>query len=218
VSDLRIKICGITNEADACQAARLGADLIGLNFFARSPRCISLTTAVSILRELPSFVEAIGLFVNVPQHQVVEILQPLDRIRTFQWYGEHHEVVDPFPYQRIAAFSIRDQQDLKSITDYLQRCRDCGFVPAAILTDAHVPGQYGGTGHTVPWELLAEFRPGVPLILAGGLRPENVAKAVRLVRPNAVDVASGVEENPRRKDLEKMRRFIGNAREAAAKL
>jgi phosphoribosylanthranilate isomerase len=163
-------------------------------------------------------VDAVGLFVNHPQHQIFEILKPLARIRTFQWYGEHHELADPFPYQRIAAFSIRDQQDLLGIMDYLQRCRDFGFVPAAVLTDAHVPGQYGGTGRTPPWELLADFPPGVPLILAGGLTPENVAEAVRLVRPYAVDVASGVEQSPGRKDPDKMRRFIGKAREAAAKL
>jgi phosphoribosylanthranilate isomerase len=218
VIDLRIKICGITNEADASQAALLGADAVGLNFYARSPRCIPQSTAVSILRELPPFVEAVGLFVNLPQPEVLETLEPLGRIRTFQWYGEQHEPADPFPYQRIAAFSICDQQDLEAIMVYLARCRDGGFVPAAVLTDAHVPGQYGGTGRTPPWELLGDFRPGVPLILAGGLTPENVAEAVRMVRPYAVDVASGVEQSPRRKDPEKMRRFVGNAREAAAKL
>jgi phosphoribosylanthranilate isomerase len=218
VTELRIKICGLTNEADACQAARLGADAIGLNFYPRSPRCIPLATAVSILRELPPFVEAIGLFVNLPQLQVMETLQPLGRVRTFQWYGEHPEVANPFPYQRIAAFSIGGRQDLEAITDYLNRCRESGFPPAAVLTDAQVPGHYGGTGRSPPWELLSDFRPVLPLILAGGLTPENVAEAVRIVRPYAVDVASGVEQDPRRKDPEKMRRFIANAREAAAKL
>jgi phosphoribosylanthranilate isomerase len=81
-----------------------------------------------------------------------------------------------------------------------------------------VPGQHGGTGRTAPWELLASFRPGVPVILAGGLTPENVAEAVRVVRPYGVDVASGVESSPGQKDPEKVRRFIANAREAAARL
>jgi phosphoribosylanthranilate isomerase len=218
VSELRIKICGITNETDAGQAARLGADAIGLNFYPRSPRCISPATAAAIVRKLPPFVDAVGLFVNLPQRQILGMLEPLGRIRTFQWYGEEHEIEDPFPYQRIAAFSVCAPQDLEKITDYLERCRDSGFLPAAVLADAHVAGQYGGTGCTLPWDLLADFQPGVPLILAGGLTAENVGEAVRIVRPYAVDVASGVEQSPGRKDAEKIRRFIGTVREAAAKL
>jgi phosphoribosylanthranilate isomerase len=91
-------------------------------------------------------------------------------------------------------------------------------MPAAVLVDARVPGQFGGTGKTAPWHLLADYRPGVPLILAGGLTPENVAEAVRTVRPYAVDVAGGVESAPGRKDPDKVRRFIANARAAAAGL
>ena len=87
-------------------------------------------------------------------------------------------------------------------------------MPAAVLIDAHVPGEYGGTGQKPPWELLADFQLGVPLILAGGLTPDNVAEAIRLVAPYAVDVASGVESNPGQKDSDKMRRFIDNARGA----
>jgi phosphoribosylanthranilate isomerase len=217
LSDLRIKICGITNEADGRQAASLGADAIGLNFYAPSPRCIDVATAASILRELPPFVHAVGLFVNLPLGQVRQALEPLHRIRTVQWYGDAHEPIDPAPYQWIAAFSVRAADDLLGIAGYLDRCRSQKFMPAAILVDAHVMGQYGGTGRTAPWNLLADFRPGVPLILAGGLTPENVAEAVRLVRPYAVDVASGVEFSPGRKDPAKLRRFIDSAREAAAK-
>ena len=216
MSDLRIKICGITNVTDSRQACLLGADAIGLNFYARSPRYIDAATAAMILRELPPFVDAVGLFVNLALLQVLEALRPLGRIRTFQWYGEAHEPGDPSPYQLIAAFSVRDREDLRLIDGYLDRCRGLGLLPAAVLVDAHAPGQYGGTGRTAPWALLADFRPDVPLILAGGLTPENVAEAVRIVRPYAVDVASGVEQSPGRKDAEKMRRFIGSAREAAA--
>ena len=111
----------------------------------------------------------------------------------------------------------RDRQSLQTIDAYLDACRQQRLLPAAILVDAHVAGQYAGTGRTAPWELLADYRPGVPLLLAGGLMPENVAEAVRLVRPYGVDVASGVESAPGRKDAEKMRRFLGNAREAAAR-
>jgi phosphoribosylanthranilate isomerase len=217
LTDLRIKICGITNAKDSGQATLLGADAVGLNFYPRSPRCIDTATAAGILRELPPFVDAVALFVDLPLRQIFEMLHPLGRIRTFQWYGDAHEAGDTSPYQRIAAFSIREQEDLRRINRYLDQCRASGFLPEAVLADAHVPGQYGGTGRTVPWELLADFRPGVPLILAGGLTPGNVAEAVHMVRPYAVDVASGVEQSPGRKDTEKMRRFIGNAREAAAK-
>jgi phosphoribosylanthranilate isomerase len=217
LSDLRIKICGITNEADGRQAALLGADAIGLNFYSRSPRCIDVRTAASILRELPPFVDAVGLFVNLPLSQVFESIEPLDGIHSLQWYRDMHEPCNPSPYQLIAAFPVRAEDDLQGIARYLDRCRSSKQLPAAVLVDAQVTGQYGGTGQTAPWDLLADFRPGVPLILAGGLTAENVAEAVRIVRPYAVDVASGVELSPGRKDPAKMRRFIDSAREAAAK-
>ena len=93
--------------------------------------------------------------------------------------------------------------------------RAAGHLPSAILLDAYVEGQDGGTGTTAPWDLIADYRPGVPVILAGGLTPDNVALAVRTVRPWAVDVASGVESEPGRKDPEKMRRFVEAARAAS---
>jgi phosphoribosylanthranilate isomerase len=216
VNHLRIKICGITNEADGEQAAFLGADAIGLNFYAPSPRCIDPPTAARILRALPPFVDAVGLFVNQPLREIYPALQLLGRIRTIQWYGEDREVGDTHPYHLISSFSVRDPHQLVEIRHYLDLCQTLGKLPTAILVDAHVPGQYGGTGQKAPWHLLADFKPDVPLILAGGLTPENVAEAVRIVRPYAVDVASGVEQTPGRKDVEKMRRFIGNAQGAAA--
>src|SRR5205814_5109867 len=108
----------------------------------------------------------------------------------------------------IPAFSVADAASLTAITTYLDLLASVGAAPAAILVDAHVPGLHGGTGQTAPWQLLADFRPGVPLILAGGLTPENVAEAIRIVRPYAVDVASGVESAPGKKDADKLRRFI----------
>jgi phosphoribosylanthranilate isomerase len=214
---LRIKICGITNAADGRQAALLGADAVGLNFYARSPRHIDRATAEAVLDVLPPSVEAVGLFVNLPLPEVFEALRPLARIRTVQWHGDEPDPGDPAPLRLIAAFRVQGREDLGTITRYLGACRDRGRPPAAVLVDAHVAGAYGGTGRTAPWDLLADFRPGVPVFLAGGLTPENVAEAVRVVRPDAVDVASGVEQAPGRKDPEKLRRFIGNAREAAAK-
>ena len=109
---------------------------------------------------------------------------------------------------------VRDAGDLENLSAYLERCRARQQLPSAVLVDAHVAGQFGGTGQTAPWDLLADFQPGVPVILAGGLTPDNVATAIRRVRPYAVDVASGVESTPGRKDPEKVRRFIEAARGA----
>jgi phosphoribosylanthranilate isomerase len=193
-------------------------DAIGLNFYPQSPRYVEPAVAEQVLRGLPPFVEAVGLFVNTPLRQIAQTLRPLGRIQTVQCYGEPRELADPYPLRLIAAFNLRDRDGLLAIRRYLDLCRGLGHAPAAVLVDAAVPGQFGGTGHTAPWELLADFSPGVPLILAGGLTPENVAEAIRAVRPYAVDVASGVESNPGRKDAEKMRRFLDAARAAAAGL
>ena len=213
---LRIKICGVTREADAVEAAEQGADALGLNFYARSPRCIDRQKAAAILKELPPFVEPVALFVNQACRAIRDQLQGLDPIRTIQWHGENLDCTDLASYRYILAFPVRDEASLGAILDFVRRARSVGSPPAAILVDAAVPGAYGGTGQKAPWKLLADFRPEVPLILAGGLTPDNVAEAVRLVRPYAVDVASGVESAPGVKDAELMRRFIGNALAAAA--
>jgi phosphoribosylanthranilate isomerase len=215
---VRVKICGVTSRADAEQAVRLGADAIGLNFYQGSPRCIDSSVARIILRELPPFAAAVGVFVEVPMHKVIEQIQGLGRINLIQWHGENHELSDCSPYHLIAAFPVRDAASLQAIQSYLDACRAINRLPSALLLDGYAPGQHGGTGQTAPWHLLASFQPGVPIILAGGLTPDNVGEAIRMVRPYGVDVASGVESAPGRKDVEKMRRFVANAREAAARL
>jgi phosphoribosylanthranilate isomerase len=211
---LRIKICGVTDPEDGYRAAMLGADAIGLNFYASSERYVDTTTAAAVLKALPPLVEAVGVFVNMTLDGMAQIAGRLGRIHTLQAHGELPEARDPSPYRLIPAFPVADAVSLRKIEAYLERCRAKGQLPAAILVDADVPGQFGGTGRHAPWELLANFQPGVPLILAGGLRPDNVADAVRMVRPYAVDVAGGVEYRPGRKDPAKLRRFIDNARDA----
>ncbi len=215
---LRIKICGVTTIDDACTAASLGADAVGLNFYEGSKRCLRPDAAQAILRELPPFVEPVALYVEQPLKNVFQALNALGRIRTFQWHGTQRELCDAYPFQMIVAFPVRDRASMAEVTRYLDTARSVGKAPSAVLIDSHVPGQHGGTGVRAPWHLLAEFKPPEPLILAGGLTPDNVAEAIRLVRPYAVDVASGVESAPGVKDPEKMRRFIGNAHEAAARL
>lgn len=214
---LRIKMCGVTNVIDARAAAQLGVDALGLNFYPPSPRCIDPLAANDILRELPPFLEAVGVFVNEPLRDVFLRLQTLSRIRGIQWHGQNREVSDVYPYHLIAAFPVQDANSLTAIRRYLDTCKLVSALPSAVLLDGHVAGAHGGTGQTAPWKLLATFRPGVPIILAGGLTPENVAEAVRIVQPWGVDVASGVEHRPGHKDAEKMRRFVEAAREAAAR-
>jgi phosphoribosylanthranilate isomerase len=212
---VRVKICGITNPADAESAAKLGADAIGLNFYPPSPRAIDAATASGILQVLPPFVEPVALFVNQPPAQAQDFAQRLT-IRTLQMHGDHHAVLPAGITRWILAFSIPDAAVLASIQTRVEEVRSAGAPLAAVLVDAHVAGKYGGTGQTAPWHLLAGFDPGVPVILAGGLTAENVTEAIRSVRPYAVDVAGGVESAPGKKDAEKMRRFIDAVQEASA--
>ncbi len=212
---LRVKICGVTTDTDARTAAALGADAIGFNFSSESPRRIDRQTAHQILRTLPPMIDTVGVFVSKPLKQIYQELAPLARVLTIQWHGQGRELGDTFPYKLISAFPIRDQSSLNDVNHYLDVARGMGQLPSALLLDGHVLGMHGGTGTTAPWELLANFRPGLPVILAGGLTPDNVADAVKLVRPWCVDVASGVESAVGQKDPEKVRRFINRARNAA---
>ena len=211
---MRIKICGITNREDAQAAVRCGADALGLNFYARSPRYVPEEKAANIVRDLPPFVDPVALFVNETFAHMIALTEGLKSVRTIQYHGDELAICPREPFRFIPAFAVKDAASLAAITTFIERCRQTGQLPAAVLVDAHVPGTYGGSGQTPPWHLLADFQPGVPVILAGGLTPDNVAEAVRVVRPYAIDVASGVEKCPGQKDVDKMQRFIDNARAA----
>jgi phosphoribosylanthranilate isomerase len=214
---LRVKICGVTRPADVAACAAAGADAVGINFHPGSARYVDPRSAQPLLRAVPPLLAPVGVFVGLPFRQVAALAYQLG-LRGVQWHGEHGEPEDPFPFSFVPAFRVRDRDSLAEITAYLDRCRALGRLPAAILVDAYVEGQHGGTGQTAPWDVLADFKPGVPLILAGGLTPENVTDAVRTVRPDGVDVASGVESAPGRKDADRVRAFVANARAAAAGL
>jgi phosphoribosylanthranilate isomerase len=214
---LRIKICGITNVVDGLLAAELGADALGLNFYSQSKRRVDEATAAAIVQALPPFVDAVGLFVNLPLAEVLLSMERIGGLRTIQWHGDRPEPCPSRIFRFIPAFQIADKEDLARVTKHLEVCRAADALPSAVLLDGRRAGQYGGTGQPAPWKLLADFRPSVPLILAGGLTPENVAEAIQIVRPYAVDVAGGVESAPGRKDPDKVRCFIGKAREAAAR-
>jgi phosphoribosylanthranilate isomerase len=213
---LRIKICGVTNLQDAHLSAKAGADAIGLNFYPGSPRHIDENQARQIVAGLPLTIETIGVVVNEAPPHLGERMKRLEFLQAIQWHGEQPPLPPIDVKKFIVAFQVRGADDLSRIRAYLDHCQDVGPLPTGILIDAHRAGQYGGTGHRPPWKLLADFRTNVPFILAGGLTPHNVAQAIRIVRPAAVDVSSGVESAPGRKDPDKVRRFVEAAREAFA--
>ncbi len=208
---VRIKICGVRTPADAKFAADAGADAVGLNFYPQSPRHVTPQQAAAIVRELPAFTSAVGVFVGMQLRQVCAIAFQLG-LRGVQTYDEQPPTEDTFPFAHVPAFRVKDQTGLDHVRRFVDAATALKRKPAAVLIDSHVPGQFGGTGHAAPWELLQHFDVGVPLILAGGLTPENVAEAIALVRPWGVDVASGVESAPGVKDPDKVTRFVKNSR------
>jgi phosphoribosylanthranilate isomerase len=212
---VRVKICGVTTPDDVAACAAAGADAVGVNFYPGSKRYVDPRASRPLLQSIPPLMAGVGVFVGMPLRQVTAMAYQLG-LRGVQLHGTPPDPADPFPFSLIAAFRVRDQQSLTEIDAYLATCRAAGQLPSAILLDAFVEGQEGGTGRTAPWDLIAEYRPGVPVILAGGLTPDNVAEAVRTVRPAGVDVASGVESAPGRKDPDLVRAFVINARAADA--
>ena len=222
----RVKICGITNIEDARIAADAGADAIGLNFFEGSPRCIDLPTAGAVSEALPASVERVGLFVNHGAARVLEVCAAL-RLDWIQLHGDEPpeflaELRDAAEAPRRILRGLRlGAEGLQPVADYLDRCRQLGCAPDAVLLDAGQPGLYGGTGTTCDWTQAATYgglADAPPLVLAGGLNPENVADGVAAVRPQAVDTASGVETAPGCKDAERVRAFVAAARAALARV
>lgn len=214
---VRIKICGVTTPDAARQAADAGADAVGLNFYPQSPRYVPPARAAGLVRALPAFTAPVGVFVGTPMRQACAVAFQLG-LRALQTYDDAPPDEDPFPFAHVPAFRVKDATDLERIVSFVRAATAAGRAPAAVLVDAHVAGAMGGTGHRAPWELLAGWNPGAPLILAGGLTPDNVAEAVARVRPWGVDVASGVESAPGVKDPDKVARFVKNVRSAAGPL
>lgn len=207
---VKVKICGITNIEDARLALQLGADMLGFNFYEKSPRYIAPQEARRLIDELPEGAENVGVFVNMEDYRVDEHIDLLG-LGAAQLHGD--EDADFVSSLRrytdatiIKAFRVGPGFSVELIRDS----------PAdSILLDAFAQGQYGGTGERFGWSIAtdaAKLRP--ELIMAGGLTPANVAEAVRTVRPYAVDVASGVESAPGKKDPAKLEAFIANAKQA----
>ena len=200
----RVKICGITHVEDALNALNAGADAIGLVFYAASPRCVTIAQAQAIVAALPPFISVVGLFVNATTAEIQSVLSQV-RLDIIQFHGdetpEHCEQVCAqinLPYYR----AIRVKPD----TNLLQYAID--FKAAkALLLDTYSEQAYGGTGHAFDWNLIPKNLTK-PVILAGGLVPENVADAIKQVRPYAVDVSGGVEITKGLKDAAKMLAFM----------
>jgi phosphoribosylanthranilate isomerase len=219
---VRVKICGVTRVEDAVLAAELGADMIGLNFFPGSPRCIDLAVARRIAAALPPGVEPVAVFVNEDSPHIRQTCWQTG-VGVVQLHGEElaHQVFRLAPFRCIRAFRWRDASSKDEVEGYFRACREYldeatadPVYPSAILLDAHAPNERGGTGRSWAWNEAADWRPPAPLMLAGGLRPENVAAAIAAVRPYAVDVAGGVESSPGVKDPGKLRAFVEAVRAA----
>ncbi|MFZ3041819.1 MAG: phosphoribosylanthranilate isomerase [Thiobacillus sp.] len=204
---VRVKICGITRLQDLHAACDAGADALGFVFYEKSPRHLSIANAAALLRELPPFVQSVGLFVNAEPAFIESVLQavPLDLL---QFHGDETPAdCVRFGRSYIKAVRVNRETDLlKCAADFDAAC--------GLLLDAYVPGVPGGTGESFDWKLIPPDLPK-PIVLSGGLTPENIAEAARRVHPWAVDVSSGVEISKGIKDARKIAQFIAKAKDAS---
>ena len=199
---VRVKICGITNVEDALLACELGADAIGLNFYDKSPRSISPFTASKIIGKLPPFVAPVGVFVNWQAAPVITLVKALG-LAAAQLHGDEPPKLVSEIAKKVSVIKALHVGKGSALPPFA-RYRGA----AAFLLDAPHSGQYGGTGHATDWSLAGTAAKSHRILLAGGLTPENVAEAILAVRPYAVDVTSGVESKPGKKDPAKLRAFF----------
>jgi phosphoribosylanthranilate isomerase len=206
---IRVKICGITSREDAWVAVEAGVDALGFIFVEGTPRWIEPDAAAAIVVEMPPFVTTVGVFVNrIPEE--VESIAASSGISLAQLHGtEPPEECGRLRVPFVKAIRIRGEADVAAMHRYKQA--------RAFLLDTYVPDRHGGTGRRFPWEIAARAARESRIILSGGLTPETVAKAVAQVRPYAVDVCSGVESSPGRKDHRKVREFIEQAKQASTR-
>lgn len=199
----RVKFCGFTHQDDVAQAVALGADALGFVFYGPSSRYVSPEHAQTLTRSVPAFVTRVGLFVNEEAESVQRIFE-IARLNLIQYHGEESpEFCDAIGLPYIKAFRVRKGVDLRTEMDRYPNAS--GF-----LLDAYVKGQPGGTGERFDWELIPQSH--APIILAGGLTPDNAKDAIDQVAPWALDVSGGIETKPGRKDPDKMARFMNACR------
>jgi phosphoribosylanthranilate isomerase len=200
---VKVKICGITNYEDAQAAIDLGADLLGFNFYPKSPRYIAPDKAREIINKLPGFIDITGVFVNSPLEQIREAVGTC-QLNWVQLHGEESpEFCESFrslEVKTMKAVRVKDQSDIQKAE---------GYFTDAILLDAFDPGKYGGTGLTFDWNIVGHI--GKRVFLAGGINPDNAAAAIEL-GVYGIDVCSGIEVRPGKKDHEKMKQLFENTR------
>jgi len=205
--DVKVKVCGITNAEDALAAVEAGADALGFIFYEKSPRYVVPAVAANIIAELPPLVTPVGVFVNEGLATVRSIMDTCG-LAMAQLHGDENvlycrELARP----AMKALRLRDRGSLLALAEYQGRGGVRGFV-----LDAFSELSYGGTGQITDWGLAAEVAKSTPILLAGGLTPDNVTEAIHTVRPYGVDVSSGVESAPGKKDRAKMRAFVDAVR------
>jgi phosphoribosylanthranilate isomerase len=199
LSRVKVKICGITNLEDALAAVDAGADALGFVFVEQSPRCVSPQKAAAIIAKLPPFVQTVGLFVDAEQERI-NWLTDFCGLDLVQLHGdEDPDFCAGIRRRIIKVFRVKDAASMSSLDRYQV---------ASYLLDAWSPDAHGGTGSSFDWSLAREVAGNRSVILAGGLNPGNVSEAVDMVRPYGVDVSSGVESSPGKKDPEKVKSFI----------
>jgi phosphoribosylanthranilate isomerase len=198
-----VKICGVTSVSDGLMSAEAGADAIGLNFYPRSSRRVSLEVAHDLVKQLPKNVLTVGVFVDASYDEIAHV-QAKVGFRCIQLHGdESPELLERFLPHAYKALRVKGAEVVKEAAR---------FGGEHVLLDAYVPGEPGGTGATFDWRIAAELARTRHVTLAGGLNPENVAQAVAAVKPFCVDVASGVESAPGKKDRAKVRAFVEQAK------
>jgi phosphoribosylanthranilate isomerase len=206
---VRVKICGITNLDDAGLATALGAHALGFIFYTKSPRAVTPEQAEHIIRQLPPFVATVGVFVDEDAVTVRDIASRVG-LDWIQLHGsESPDYCRSLGQRVIKGFRVKDEESFAQMPDYAGAAQ-------ALLLDTYKPGTPGGTGETFDWELALRARQYGPIILAGGLNPDNVPEAIKIAQPAAVDVASGVEAAPGKKDPEKLQAFIEAVRRGSS--
>lgn len=204
---VKIKICGITSVEDAEVAVTAGADALGFVMYRKSPRYVDPTIARTIIADLPPFVLPIGVFVNEEADKVRTLMDECG-FALAQLHGdESASYCQNLGRSALKALRLKDRGSFLALAEFQGRANIRGFV-----IDAFSDQAYGGTGQTVDWTLAAEAARSAPILVAGGLTPSNVAEAIRQVHPYGVDVSSGVEERPGKKDPAKVKAFIEAAR------
>lgn len=196
---VKVKICGITNLEDAIKAVEYGADAIGFVFYRGSPRYIEPERAVNIIKEIPPFIATVGVFVDEAPLEILRIAT-LTGISAVQLHGKEAPDSLIYPQKIIKALRVRELSDLEPIREYRGA--------HAFLLDTYSPEAFGGTGQLFNWDIALEAKKFGRIILAGGLNPDNIEKAIRWVHPYGVDVSSGVEKDKGTKDHKKLRAFI----------